>query len=335
MRMGRDFDLADADVANVDLVLNRAGSISGRVTRRDGSPVAGADVMAALWTGSDAAKRLVGLRPPVSTDADGRYHIADVPPGTFRVRVMGEPRVPPPQRTSVVTLFPSMLESEGGEPVVVAAGMATEGIDVRLRGPADEYRLSGQVVDGSGRAVLKARLEYAEVGGQRSGGATSVGANGRFTTSSSFAAGAQVIVVATGESADGPGVGVGTLQITSAATEMAPIVLRKPGSIVGRLITQGSLPPGMTPRLLAYHEHLSPMPIGFGPRDDSVSIAPDGAFRIDGVIARQKFLVQPLPPQWGIVAVRQRGALLDGGVVTVQAGEVVDGVEVVVGPRTP
>jgi hypothetical protein len=290
--------------------------------------------MASLWVGIDPqAKRLVGLRRPVTADDNGRYVITDVPPGSFRVRAIGDSRIPPGQRTSVPTLFPSLLESEGGDPVVVVAGAAVDGIDIRLRRAADEYRLSGQVVDGSGRAVRSARLDYAEIGGQRSGGATAVGADGRFTTSSSFASGATVIVVAAGESADGPGIGVGSVQIGSGATEMPPIVLRKPGSIAGRLVTQGPLPDGMSPRLRAYHEHIRPIPVAAGVRDGSVAVGADGTFRVDGVLGLQRFLVQPLPPDWGILALRRRGSPLTGGVIFVESSEVVDGIEVIVGPR--
>jgi hypothetical protein len=66
-----------------------------------------------------------------------------------------------------------------------------------------------------------------------------------------------------------------------------------------------------------------------------VPISADGTFRVDGVIGRQLLVVQPLPPDWTVVAVRRRGAPLADRVVSVEAGQVVDGVEVVVGPRTP
>ena len=70
-------------------------------------------------------------------------------------------------------------------------------------------------------------------------------------------------------------------------------------------------------------------------RDQGVATGSDGAFRLDGVIGPQRLVVQPLPPTWGIVAVRRGGAVIAGGIVSVESAQTIDGVEVIVGPRTP
>jgi hypothetical protein len=118
------------------------GSISGRVVDADtGAPVVGAHV----------GSRAVGRQP---TNADGRYVLTNLPPGSVTVNV---------------------LESNGGytafsltppRTAAVTAGTETAGVDFRVRLDAS---VAGQVVDGKGEplpgiTVVAVTREYSREG---------------------------------------------------------------------------------------------------------------------------------------------------------------------------
>ena len=66
------------DINYLELQLQPAASIRGRVTRPDGSPVAGVSVQTR------------GRTAPATTDAEGHYHIGGLGPDTYRLQVRGD-----------------------------------------------------------------------------------------------------------------------------------------------------------------------------------------------------------------------------------------------------
>jgi carboxypeptidase family protein len=58
-----------------------AGAIAGRLVDADGAPLAGVQILAAQARGSD----LLPIGPPAITDADGRYRLAGLAPGTYAI----------------------------------------------------------------------------------------------------------------------------------------------------------------------------------------------------------------------------------------------------------
>ena len=87
--------------------LSGGGALEGRVTRRDGAPWVGAQLVVALM---DQTVRPQMNFAPVRADADGRYHVEDLPP-TFLLAILvdlagGPPTVKPVEivagRTAVI-----------------------------------------------------------------------------------------------------------------------------------------------------------------------------------------------------------------------------------------
>jgi hypothetical protein len=58
-----------------------AGAIAGRLIDADGAPLAGVQIFAAQARGSD----LLPIGPPAITDADGRYRLGGLAPGTYAI----------------------------------------------------------------------------------------------------------------------------------------------------------------------------------------------------------------------------------------------------------
>jgi hypothetical protein len=113
------------------------GSITGRVTT-DGNPVAGAVIV--LLVGTSHGSQDEGALARARTDQDGRYHIADIPSGTYRVR----------------PLVPAYVDVEagasGGGSVRVPSGAEVNGVDFSLvRGGV----ITGRVTDQNGAPLLR------------------------------------------------------------------------------------------------------------------------------------------------------------------------------------
>ena len=146
----------------VVLVLRRAASLSGTVITSGGEPVNGAQVWAGLERsaeappGRDPSWRRVG---PVVTDAEGRFELVDVPPGTVRLGAVarGWPRreiaaleVPAGGRLTGLELVlepggtvEGRVFSADGEPVAGAEVFVVRAPD-RIRGASKGVRSDGE-----------------------------------------------------------------------------------------------------------------------------------------------------------------------------------------------
>jgi protocatechuate 3,4-dioxygenase beta subunit len=160
-----------AETAGIDFALDRAGSIAGLVLGRDGQPFEGANVTA--WSGSPWDS--TGVVPPDSswgdggigsdgswigswrgafsagTDADGRYRIVGLPPGSYLVSADGWTGW-----WSATVWYDGTQDPTLATPVDVQAGSAVEDIDFVLPLATGEGTIAGRVVDDSGDPVAGA-----------------------------------------------------------------------------------------------------------------------------------------------------------------------------------
>lgn len=126
----------------VRLELPALGRISGRVLDARDRPAratVGAVVVFRMQSGTGGA--MMGSREvgPVATDDDGRFELADVPPGQVSVMASGEGG-----------------ERAQTEDLELAPGGTLEGIEIRLTGGA---RLVGRVLDPAGRPARDALID--------------------------------------------------------------------------------------------------------------------------------------------------------------------------------
>ena len=150
-----------------DLRLPHGGSIAGRITDRNGAPLARAYVMAQSVLGAEGAGAL--------TDEDGRYVLSPVDAGAFRVKAEGC------EQCNFAPGFygndpgDSTVPSDGG--VQLQLGQRIDGIDIAL---APGGTLSGRVLGADGSPV--AGICVTAYNGSAQAGADT-DAEGRYTLS--------------------------------------------------------------------------------------------------------------------------------------------------------
>lgn len=154
--------VGSVDITGVDAVLERAGSLSGRVVDADGDPIAAVQVQL-----QSAAFQLAY----VTTDADGVYTAPDLRPGAWRVGFE-----PPTGSPFVAELYDDARTYETQTVVTLASGEAKSLNDAVL---ARGNTISGRILapDGTPRAGIEVNAS-SEAGGGRGG---STGADGTYT----------------------------------------------------------------------------------------------------------------------------------------------------------
>jgi len=139
-------------VPDLDVTLRRAGSISGRVVKPDGTPAPDVWVVPAVRR-NGALLMLFDVR--ATSEWDGRYAIGGLPPGEFLVVAVPSNRervpeadlpdhLPSPPRDVPPTLYPGVPESQPGESVAVHEGLTTDGIDIWLSPAPQRFAVSGR-----------------------------------------------------------------------------------------------------------------------------------------------------------------------------------------------
>lgn len=141
-----DENESEATVASVDgtnsvdvvVRVSRPGSISGRVLRANGEPLAGAQVNFMHRREKDG--RTVGVyRRSALTDGQGTYRIS-LPPGSYLVSATADKgrlnsnsaAVSFPANSLAVTYYPNATSPRSSAPVRVASGGEASGVDIKL-----------------------------------------------------------------------------------------------------------------------------------------------------------------------------------------------------------
>ncbi|MBI5282099.1 MAG: carboxypeptidase regulatory-like domain-containing protein [Candidatus Solibacter usitatus] len=169
---------AGGEPHTLDFPLHRVAEILGRVMDADTlKPVAGVTVKA-QWSVFDAGKRL--LKPasaPATTNAEGRFRAAPVPPGEYFLEVVQkeqeqiEQRWMPPEARAPVsgyarTYWPGGGLLEAAAPMYLVAGARYDAGDIWVR-KQPLLRVHGTLADRRCRADSKFRLVLWEKGSGR------------------------------------------------------------------------------------------------------------------------------------------------------------------------
>jgi protocatechuate 3,4-dioxygenase beta subunit len=167
----------------IDVRLQRAGSISGRVTDPSGEPLGGAEVELVRENGGGPD----GLGPAsvafAQTLADGAYQLNDLSPDEYYVRAYTS-RIHPTESDLAYasTFYPGAPTRAEAQSLVLSAGQELLNIDVAL-GVTQRFRVSGTVSDASGESLENLRVvlqAIASSGGPAVELAAPIDAVGRF-----------------------------------------------------------------------------------------------------------------------------------------------------------
>jgi hypothetical protein len=277
--------LTEQSRADVNVQLRPAGSVKGRLTDHEGQPVA--DMIVNTWLAENHS--MGGM--PGRSDADGRFELTKLQPGTVVIaaEVMGRGA----QGYSRV-YYPGVLNASEAQPFTIEPGGTIEmemripeitsaSIAAHISGP-DGYRVERVMLL---RPETKSRLPVS----LQENVATVINLRqGRYA------------VEARGAVRGDPHVAFAFIDLQSIDIEI-PLTLEPAGSVNGKIIAErGGLPPVDGVRIAAAWTSDG---VDVEPSNsDELPVGPDGAFRFTGLFGHRDFRVIGLPDDWQVTAIR-------------------------------
>jgi hypothetical protein len=303
--------LAGGARSAVNVALERAGTIPGRILDEDGSALTGVDVQALSLRGAEG-QPLTAITS-TRTDDRGEFRLAGLPSGQYLVVARDPAFVDVGDASGALryapTFHPGVLSSSDAQPVTVGAGQEAARVEFRLQivRPA---RLSGSIWTperrplASGAIVLIARNSITNT--PLLAEDVEFLPDGRFTVRNVPPGQYQLRVRA--ETDRTLPFWFASFMVTVAGSDVDGIqMVLTPGVVVRGTLEW--IPPERRPRTLAGMRVRAPLADGtsFG---DSLTgeIAADGSFRIRGVMTgRHYFTVDGLPEPFVVSAVVHQG----------------------------
>jgi hypothetical protein len=260
---------------------------------------------------------------PVTTDAEGRYRITDVPVGAYFV-VTSDPGL---VLDFALTFYPGAREKELATMVTVGEGEAVENIDFPVLGA--RYSVSGRLIDERGHVPRALEIEYGYTERAYRGLLPVKDVEGRFNLHDGQLRSGPLMLFAHGETDQGLVVGVTTATLIEDIDSSVDLVLGSPGRIRGRVLLPADVagPPSRF-RIAFHHAGFAPL----GAIDQIIEASPDGWFTAENLLGEYRVRVLA-PAAWTVRALRNGRSPMDADHVVISQGETIDDLEVVVGPR--
>jgi hypothetical protein len=312
----------ERDVArtNLDLYLARSLTVTGRVTRHDGGPIAGARVIALPPLPEQSSDD--PSMPPGAfgrTNAKGEYVLSNLPEGLYQISAVteGDSRT----RGNSLVHYPGTTRAEDAVAVKVSRTAAANNIDIVF--PASELlRISGTIIHSDGATGTEAFLQAG-----RETYPVTVSANGTFTTSDLRAG--RYTLVARARKDDEVEIASTAIDLVSNITDLV-VGLLPAGTISGRVVTDD----GTTLRSLI---QVAAVLVEDGKeideyRRDRTDVNDEGKFVLKGLFGQRVIRLAGFTDGWRIARVTVGKD--DVTTVSIAAGTTVDDVVVVI-TRSP
>jgi beta-lactamase regulating signal transducer with metallopeptidase domain/protocatechuate 3,4-dioxygenase beta subunit len=327
MDEGTRIDLAgDAIVSGLDIPLERAAVVHGRVfdDRGEGLPGVEIELMARRYTPAGMMPVAVGF---AQTDEFGAFRVGDLQPGEYFVRGYPSTSVPPPTSDSTLayapTYFPRVPELVQAQPILLSAGQELFGVDFALMA-VGTHVLAGTLVDPGRDSFPLARVRVTpRVGSSSQGKIVPVFLDGRFRVTNLVPG--EYIVMAMEPARAVDWMSAARHVVLDGDVTDLQIVARRGVRIEGRLIRDGgaalpfdpsTIQVGVEQRMQGWPGSAQMIHMMRGQRPRS-----DGTFSIDGPGGALTLQVSGMPANWTVKAVR-----LDGLDITDQHVDFGDGV---------
>jgi len=149
---------AGQSTASIDLRLEPAGSVSGRILSdaREGLPGVEVELLRRAYLPGGARPVAIAF---AQTEKGGTYRFRDVTPGEYYVRAYSPATLPPTRndvpRSYVATLFSEATDIAFAQSILLAGGQELAGIDFALM-TAKTSVVSGRLVDPNGASLATA-----------------------------------------------------------------------------------------------------------------------------------------------------------------------------------
>jgi hypothetical protein len=343
---GTNVDLTENEaVSDLQVLLQRSASISGRVIRPDGSAAPGVQVQLAVRAGTG---RGILTEAQATSQFDGRYEITGLPQGEYLVGALNvamptrrgfdaagttqaERNAAGRQAVAAATnshwsWYPGVSDSEPGSPVTLLEGVNAEGIDIWLT-PSQRFSVSGRVFWPVGVTLNGITIDYGDPGGTNSGLWLLSDPGGLFTLSG-IAPGTLTMLVRA-ETDQGMMLGLATTEVTVDSVEDVRIVVDRPGLVAGRITYEGSVPAASRATGLRAVQQLLKVSALYPVPESSIDSS--GRFELHETLGEYEFALIGLATDLSIKTVRRNGRPLPSNRIGVAAGETIRDVEIVVG----
>ncbi len=308
---GRPISLASGQALDrIDISLPRGSVIAARITDDLGFPLSGVDVSAQRFQyrsdGRRALTSFYAVSGPTTTNDRGEIRLFGLMPGEYIVQASARSAIPPSRNADgsaegyTATFYPGVITASQAAPVTLGIGEEKSVQFSMARVPL--ARVSGVVVDSSGRPVRDARLtlsghtETLFIGNNATSSTT-----GTFTIENVPPGDYTVSVSAIADD------GFATLSVTGADLSDVRIVVGPGTTIYGRLAFEGAArPTGGSPNFLVATSTIDSLPPGAA-RRRSGPVDATGRFGFTGSYGRVLFDVTT-PDGWMLQSVLVNGA---------------------------
>ena len=344
---GRPVQVADGQtVDKIDFALPRMSVITGRVSDELGEPIEGVTVLAMRSLFFEGRRKLVPVAQ-APTDDQGEYRLQKLSPHSYYIMASTKETwtVTENGKETVMgympTFFPGLTSPADARRVTVGLGQQVPAIDLSLI-PGRAATISGTAFDSQHRpfARVTAGEEIRGVGfaSFRSGYSDTVAPDGSFTIPK--VPPGEYRLYATrlaGDPVGDPEVAEMMIAVEGTDIEGLSLVGSPGGSVSGRVVVEGGMPPKMSAITVSVGEVLrnQPSPSVLGTfRDGSGSgrVKDDGTFLVPHVLGRARFQVT-VPDGWMVKAILYGDRDLTDAAVELKGAEEMRDVQVVLTDR--
>lgn len=342
---GAPLQVGDGETyGNLDIVLPRASTISGRLTDESGQPVSGATMYAMQVQFFQGQRRLVPISGPgITTDDTGQFRVQAVPPGEVYLAASSRETWVDDKDPAITygfspTYYPGTAVLAEARRIKVGVGQDIASMDFALV-PSRAAKISGTALGSDGAPLRNGSVGLSqEVRGPAAismsmMGSTRIGADGSWTLERALPG--DYILRVSGQGPDGKAESL-TSPITVSGQDIGGLVLAVDSGvhISGRIeADEGLTLPAGSLRILVTPVVPGTASLTLGA--DQSAVHDDRTFSRAAPSGLVNINVLPLPPGWAIKAIEIAGENHAGRPVELRGGTRVDGVRIVVTSRFP